>query len=414
MTPHEITLLFYNIAVLPVVFLSVLFLILVFINLVVRKKEEHAPLAEYPFVTVQVPAYNDPVAARCIEHCLAFDYPADKYEIAICDDSTDISTQNILKAFAEKHANIKYFHRTNRNGFKAGALRDAMPHCKGEIISIFDADWLPPKDFLKIITAPFADPKVAIVQARQGFYNMRTNLITRFASYTLMMYHTIIMPINNRINCVFFCGTAGALRRSAFESVGGWNTTSITEDSDLSVRLLLKGHKSVYLDYEILSEVPETFEGFIKQQMRWVYGNARVFFDNWRSILFRKGLTPWQRLMIMFVTLSNGSSFIVLLMTAAGLSGWFTGTPQLITLSDMTRMLSNFAVTGGFIFAGTFTLAKQRQLREMPHLILSCLSLGLLLAGASAIAFGKASMNRRMHWFCTPKAANTGVFHEHK
>ena len=209
---------------------------------------------------------------------------------------------------------IKFIHRDNRQGFKAGALVDAMPKTKGEIIVIFDADWIPHPDFLRNVVRPFADKKVAIVQTRQGFYNKDTNLITRFAAYTLMIYHSIMMPINNKINCVFFCGTAGALRKSAVDDAGGWTPGSVTEDSDLSVRLLMKGYKTVYLESETPSEVPDTFESFIKQQMRWCYGNARVFFDNFWKILTNRTLKLKQKFMIAFITLANSAApFVVII-----------------------------------------------------------------------------------------------------
>jgi cellulose synthase/poly-beta-1,6-N-acetylglucosamine synthase-like glycosyltransferase len=224
-----------------------------------------------------------------------------------------------------------------------------------------------------------------------------------------MMYHTIMMPINNKVNCVFFCGTAGALRRSTFEEVGGWNISSITEDSDLSVRLLLKGYKTVYLDYETPSEVPDTFESFIKQQMRWCYGNARVFFDNWKDILFHKRLTLRQRLMIMFITLANSSTLVVILMTLFGFAGWFLGEITLFTFADITELVARFLITAGFFFAGAITLLKRKQLNELGHLLLSVFTMGLLLAFTNAIAFTRAVFKKELHWFCTPKIANVGV-----
>ena len=116
----------------------------------------------------------------------------DKFEIMIVDDSTCKETQALLGAFEDKNPGfIKYVHRDNRSGFKAGALMDAMPKTRGEIIAIFDADWIPDSDFLRKVTAPFQDKDVAIVQTRQGFYNKDTNLVTRFGAYTLMMYHSM-------------------------------------------------------------------------------------------------------------------------------------------------------------------------------------------------------------------------------
>jgi len=410
MDPQTLTLLIYNISLLPIVFFSVLFLLLCLLNLFMEREEEAEwnldEMETVPFVTVQLPSYNDPIAARCAQKCLEFDYPEDRYEIVIADDSTDESTQALLKGMADGRR-VKYIHRTNRDGFKAGALKNAMPLCKGEIIVIFDADWIPARDVLRQMVEPFANPKVAIVQTRQGFYNHETNLITRFAAYLLMVYHSIIMPINNRISCVFFCGTAGAFRRSMFEEVGGWNLTSLTEDSDLSVRLLLRGYRSVYLPISTPSEVPYTFEGFVKQQMRWCYGNTRVFFDYYPRILFGSGLSIAQRLMILFITLGNIAAPFVLFMTFFGMMGWFLGDPSLFSFADLYVFVVRVIITGGYLLMGAYALLKQKRLKEYPHFLAATLTMGIILAGANAFAFIRAAGNWGLHWHCTPKEENS-------
>ncbi|MBW2970589.1 glycosyltransferase, partial [Candidatus Woesearchaeota archaeon] len=319
-------------------------------------------------------------------------------------------TRQLLKSYADNNPGfIKYVHRDNRHGFKPGALKNAMKITKGEIMVIFDADWIPKKDFLRRVIEPFGDPRVAVVQTRQGFYNKDANLITRFAAYTLMVYHTIVMPINNKVNCVFFCGTAGAIRRSHFEEVGGWNLCSITEDSDLSVKLLMKGYKNVYLNYETPSEVPATLESFIKQQMRWCYGNTRVFFDHAKNILFGKGLRPVQRPMIMFLTLANITAPFVVLMTLFGFVGWLLGEPALFNVQDFVSMVVKFIYTGGFLLIGGLTLFKHGRLNEFKHLVVSALTLGIVLSVAQSVAFIKAVFNRGLGWYCTPKDANMAM-----
>ena len=412
MTPHEFTLFMYNLSLFPIIFFSVLFLFLTVLRLFIGngKKEDYKKMKDLPFISVQIPAYNDPVAERCVQKCMEFDYPKDKYEIIIADDSTSAETRTMLKRFADENPGfVKYVHRSNRENFKPGALKNAMSATRGGFIVIFDADWIPEKDFLKKIIEPFSDPKVALVQTKQGFYNKNTNLITRFAAYVLMIYHDIIMPVSNRINCVFFCGTAGAIRRSAFEEAGGWNLNSITEDCDLSVNLLLRGYKSVYLDIETPSEVPATFEGFIKQQMRWCYGNTRVFFDNAFRILFGKSITFRQKAMILYVTLGNVIAPMVVIMTIFGFAGWFIGEPTLFSFSDVVNLISRGIYTAGFISMGVFTLYKKRQLSELPYLVASAFTIGIILAVANSIAFFKAAANSKLGWYCTPKSANDGL-----
>ncbi len=412
MDPYNLTLIIYNISLFPIMFFSILFIVLAFVNIFVERKEpvKHKKLTKLPFVSVQVPTFNDPIAVRCIQKCMKFDYPKDLYEIVIVDDSTDKETQALLKQFSIDHPGfIKYSHRENREGFKPGALKHAHKITKGEIIVIFDADWIPNKDFLIKVVQPFSDPKVAIVQTRQGFYNKDTNLITRFAAYLLMIYHTIMMPINNKINCVFFCGTAGALRRKPFEEVGGWNLHSITEDSDLSVNLLLRGYRSVYLDFETPSEVPDTFESFVKQQMRWCYGNVRVFFDNAFKIMFKKGLSIKQRLAISYITLGNIAAPLVVMMTFFGFGGWFLGEPSLMRFSDLVEFFVKFFYTAGFLFMGLIAFHKQKIIKEIGYLTASAFTVGLVLAIFNSLAFFKAAFNRKLHWYCTPKIDNVTV-----
>ncbi|MEM4259614.1 MAG: glycosyltransferase [Candidatus Woesearchaeota archaeon] len=409
---YDLTLYVYNLTLLPMIFFSILFIILVLLNLFLdNKKKQYCNNVKYtPFVSVQIPIYNDPIALRCIKKCMEFDYPKDKYEIILVDDSSNVKTQKLLKDLAERNSGfLKYIHRDSREGFKAGALKNAMSITKGEIIVIFDSDWIPKKDFLKRIVKPFSNPKVAIVQTRQGFYNRQNNLITRFAAYLLMIYHTIIMPINNKINCVFFCGTAGAIRRKYFEEVGGWKLYSLTEDSDISVKLLMKGYKTIYIDMETPSEVPATLENFVKQQMRWCYGNARVFFDNSFKILFEGKLSLKQRFMIIFITLANISAPFVLLMTLFGFGGWFLGDPKLFEVQDIYTFFLRFVYTAGFLLMGFVTLYKQKLLKEFPYLILSGLTLGLVVAVANTIAFSRAIFNNHLGWYCTPKQHNTKI-----
>lgn len=414
MDPHDITLFVYNIALLPIVFFSVLFILLALIRLVLPVKTQtryrRVADSDLPFVSVQIPTFNDPIAERCVQKCLGFDYPKDRYEIIIVDDSTNVVTQSMLARYSEKYPDqVKYVHRKNRSGFKPGALRNAMKVTKGEILVIFDSDWIPHRSFLRHVVGPFSDENVALVQTRQGFYNKHTNLITRFASYLLMVYHAIVMPINNKINCVFFCGTAGALRRKSFEDVGGWNAHSITEDADLTVKMLLKGYKTVYLDIETPSEVPDTFESFLKQQMRWCYGNVRVFCDNAFKILFGRGISVWQRLMILFVTMGNVAAPIVLIMTIFGFAGWFSGEPTLFTLSDVSTFFLRIGYTAGFLVMGAIALYTRKELREFPQMVLSAVSIGLVLAFGNSYAFFKAILNRPLKWFCTPKVGNSSV-----
>ncbi|HJX05923.1 MAG TPA: glycosyltransferase family 2 protein [Candidatus Nanoarchaeia archaeon] len=420
MTPQEISLAIYNLTLLPVVFFSILFLLMAVLNIFMDRPDKNQrtkPLKHFPFVTVQVPSFNDPVAIKCIECCRKFDYPKNRYEIMILDDSTDLKTQKMLKKYAKNYPGfMKYIHRENRIGYKPGALQAAMPYVKGEIIVIFDSDFLPAKDFLKKIVAPFEDPKVAVVQSRQGFINKDVNLISRFAAYLLLVHHVMLMPVYNKLNTVFFCGTGGAIRKSVIDEVGGWKIDSITEDTDLSIRILSKGYKNVYLKLETPSEVPITLEGFITQQVRWTFGNVRAFIDNIKRIAYQGQLRVTQKAAITFMTMGNIIAPAVILMTLAGLTGWFLGEPQLFEFSQLMELIIKFAYTAGFLILATITLIKHKSMADLPKLVLAAFSISIILAFANCVAIFRAIFmkdkplfGRKTSWLCTPKQGNYGI-----
>ncbi len=412
-TLYEIVHLLYNATLVPITLLSVLFVFLVWVHWRVSRTHptpEIVPLEgdDVPWITVQIPTYNDPVALRCLEHCLAFDYPRDRYEIIVADDSSNPEVAALMRdACAEHSARVRYLHRTHREGFKPGALQEAMAHTRGEIVVLFDADWMPEPDFLRCVARPFVeDETIAIVQTRQGYYNGDTNIITRFSVYLLMAYHWIIMPIHHAANSVFFCGTAGALRRTALEAAGGWNAQSITEDADLTVKILSRGYRSVYLPKETPSEVPETLHGFVRQQMRWCSGNVRVFFEHARSLLFPSALKLPQRLMITYVTMGFATAPIVILMTIFGVLGWLVGPGAEVDPLEPLWFVGRFVCTGGFLVVGAATLHRARAWNQIGWLLLSFFTVGLVLAAANTVAFTKALFNLQLHWFCTPKRDN--------
>ncbi len=334
--PHELSIVLYNLTLIPIFFFSLIFVFFALFSFFIGEEKENRKnlprLGKYPFITIQIPVFNDDCAAKCVEMCIEQDYPKERYEIIIVDDSTDKKTVLLLKEFAEKRPEmIKYVHRDNREGFKPGALQNVLPMSKGEIIVLFDSDWRPQKDFLRSIIQPFLDDDlIAIVQAKQAIRNLNRNLISRYAGYLLIAFHAVFMPIHRKTNTVFFCGTGGAIRTAVLKQIGGWNTKSLTEDADLSVKVMASGYKTAYLNLPVSSEVPHTFEGFVKQQMRWCYGMTRVFFDNIKPLLFSRNFTLRQKGMITFSTLGYVSAPVIIAMTFFGMMGWFTGEPNLL------------------------------------------------------------------------------------
>jgi cellulose synthase/poly-beta-1,6-N-acetylglucosamine synthase-like glycosyltransferase len=241
------------------------------------------PLREFPPVTIQLPIYNEMyVADRLIDAVCDMTYPRELLEIQVLDDSTDETTE-IAELAVRRHAargfNISYLHRVDRRGYKAGALEAGLKVARGQFIAIFDADFIPPKDFL-IRTLPHlvSNDKVGMVQARWGHINHHYSLLTQIQSILLDAHFVLEHGGRNRAGCFFnFNGTAGVWRRTAIEDAGGWQHDTLTEDLDLSYRAQLLGWKFVFLpDLVSPAEVPVEMNSFKSQQHRWAKGSIQT------------------------------------------------------------------------------------------------------------------------------------------
>jgi len=239
-------------------------------------------LSPLPVVTVQLPLYNEMyVADRLIEAVCRFDYPRELLEIQVLDDSTD-ETRAIaalaVRRFSDAGFDIKYFHRADRSGYKAGALEAGLVAARGEFVAIFDADFLPARDFLGRLLPHFADPGVGMVQARWGHINQDYSLLTKIQSILLDGHFVLEHGGRYRSGRFFnFNGTAGIWRRSAIADAGGWQHDTLTEDLDLSYRAQLRGWRFVYVSDVIApAEVPVEMNGFKSQQHRWAKGSIQT------------------------------------------------------------------------------------------------------------------------------------------
>jgi cellulose synthase/poly-beta-1,6-N-acetylglucosamine synthase-like glycosyltransferase len=234
-------------------------------------------------VTIQLPIFNEMyVADRLISAVCDIEYPKHLLEIQVLDDSTD-ETAEIAELAVRRHAargfNIHYLHRVDRIGYKAGALDAGLKEATGEFIAIFDADFVPPRDFL-VRSLPYfdTDAKIGMVQARWGHINQDYSLLTKIQSILLDAHFVLEHGGRNRAGCFFnFNGTAGIWRRDAIDSAGGWQHDTLTEDLDLSYRAQLKGWKFVFLsDLVAPAEVPVEMNSFKSQQHRWAKGSIQT------------------------------------------------------------------------------------------------------------------------------------------
>lgn len=238
----------------------------------------------WPRVTVQIPLYNEPpeVTVRVIDAVMALDYPKDRLQVQVLDDSTD-GTEEATKAAVERWRrrgyDIAWIHRTERRGYKGGALREALPGAKGEFVAIFDADFVPAREFLKA-TVPvlMEDPKVGMVQTRWGHLNLESSLLTRAQALTVDG-HFFLDQVGRSGRGLFinFNGTAGIWRKACILEAGNWQDDTLTEDFDLSYRAELKGWRFRYLaDVESPGELPETVTAYKSQQFRWAKGSIQT------------------------------------------------------------------------------------------------------------------------------------------
>jgi hypothetical protein len=235
-----------------------------------------------PALTVQLPLYNErAVARRAILACAALDWPRSAFELQVLDDSTDETRAIVDQAIAEARAagsRVAVLRRERREGFKAGALAAGLREARGELIAIFDADFVPPRDFLRRVVPHLADPRVGMVQARWEHSNREESLLTR-AQATLIDAHFVVEHTGRSARGAYinFNGTAGAWKRAAIESGGGWQTDTLTEDLDLSYRAQLAGWRFVYVPgVAAPAEIPSELGGYRSQQARWACGSIQV------------------------------------------------------------------------------------------------------------------------------------------
>jgi len=236
----------------------------------------------WPHTTIQLPIYNELyVAERLIESVCGIDYPKNLIEIQVLDDSTDDTTE-IAKATVEKMKaqgfDIDYIHRTDRTGYKAGALKEGFKSAKGELIGIFDADFVPNSDFLKESIPYFDDPNVGMVQARWGHLNDDYSMLTKAQSIGIDG-HFGVEQASRAWSGLFmnFNGTAGVWRKKTIEDAGGWQADTLTEDLDLSYRAQMEGWRLVFVpQVECPAELPVTITAFKSQQHRWAKGSIQT------------------------------------------------------------------------------------------------------------------------------------------
>lgn len=258
------------------------FFLLYYLSRGKKAKGNEVSISQLPMVTIQLPLYNEKyVSSRLIDAVCNMDYPKDRLEIQVLDDSEDDSREAVLASVQKKRLkgfNIHHISRQDRSGFKAGALRMGMQYAKGEFIAIFDADFVPPPEFLKKSLRYFSDPRVGLVQSRWGHMNENYSTLTEAQALSLDLHFLIEQYAKSSTHLfVNFNGTAGVWRTSCIKDAGGWHTGTLVEDMDLSFRAQMKGWRLLFVkDIVVSAELPVQMNAAKRQQFRWAKGTTQL------------------------------------------------------------------------------------------------------------------------------------------
>ena len=390
--------------------ISLLYFIILLSDLFSTKKRQPYSFdaSRVPFVTVQIPTYNEIAALHCAKRCLDFDYPQDKYEILIGDDSDDADISKQIHVFAARHG-IAVYKREKNVGYKPGNLNNLLKHSKGEFLVLFDSDFLPERDFLKRIIAPFQhDTELSVVQARWKIMNPNTNLITILGATMSKVFHYLFMPFVQRVGKIsFLCGSAEAVRRKELVELGGWQSGSLTEDIEYSMRLLAREKKLVYLeDLECECEVPYTPSDLYRQQMRWAFGVISAAKLHFRNIIHSQ--LPKSAKFSVFTFCSG--YFLALLLLAL----FFFGTLSFITHEpgpmDLPRFFGemgrNILLTSGLLVASIYALFKDTDVRRIDKMLLASFSYGFVVTYYVNVGMYKVFTGQHMQWHMLKKKGN--------
>lgn len=377
-----------------------------------RPKNQRLPLAhgELPAVTVQLPIYNERlVIGRLLESVSNLDYPQDKLQIQILDDSTD-DTRQLSREWTERLIaagfDAELIQRENREGFKAGALQNGLATAKGEYVAIFDADFLAPRDFLLKVIPHFANPQVGMVQMRWDHLNRKYSLLTQLQSI-MIDGHFVIENAARHFSGRFFNfnGTAGIWRRTAIHDAGGWQHDTLTEDLDLSYRAQLRGWNFIYLPAVTApAELPVEINAFKTQQHRWTKGSIQTALKLLPSIWRSRHPLPVK----IEATFHLANNFAYLFMFAVAvmmLPVILIRQNVQLTLPFWVDLLIFFSAT---VSIATFYAASQkealmnwkRQLRYIP--LMMSLAIGLCVNNAKAVL--EALLGQQSDFVRTPKS----------
>ncbi len=369
----------------------------------------------WPRVTIQLPIFNERyVIERLVEAVSRFDYPRELMDVQVLDDSTD-ETREIARACVDRfHAlglPIQYLHRTDRTGFKAGALAEGLKSAQGEYVAIFDADFVPAPDFLRRAVPYFNEPEIAMVQTRWTYLNADYSLLTQVERILLDGHFVIEHGARSRRGSFFnFNGTAGIWRRTAIEDAGGWEHDTLTEDTDLSYRAQLRGWRFVYVPgIGCASELPVEMNSFKAQQARWAKGLMQTA----KKILPRvmRSNEPLHIKAEAFFHLTANISYPLMIILStmllpAMIVRFYQGTFQMLVIDLPLFMASSFSISSFYLVAQRSLNPKgwKRTIVFVPFVM----AVGIGISVRNAIAVIEAICGKQSDFARTPKRGIQG------
>lgn len=385
-----------------------------------NKPEVISDESRYPTVTVQIPTYNELAALNCAARCLDFDYPADKIQVMIGDDSNDPGISAKIDAFAAANPRVEISRRGENIGFKPGNLNVMLPKSSGDYLLILDSDFLPKRDFLKRLVVPvIKNPELAGAQAAWRIINVHDNHSTLMGTGIVNIIHSVILPfLKVATNQCVFCGSGELVKKSYLIENGGWTAGALTEDVDYSLRVITRGHRIAYVsDLRIRCEVPYTPGDLFRQQMRWAYGVMRAFMAHGSKLFLSR--TIQKRTKFAAFLFASGYVMITLLLLtmilgtmnlAAGMMGLDPAETQSssytvgnLVYDTMVNLLLTCGMLVSSIAAG---FINGFGFRSLGRLILSSLTIGVICMFFVGRGLITASLGLPMKWFMLKKAGN--------
>lgn len=371
-----------------------------------RRYLEH----ELPRITVQLPLFNELyVVERLLESVVALDYPHHLLDVQVLDDSTD-ETVSIAAAAVERYRaagfDIEYIHRTDRTGFKAGALENGMRTAKGQLIAVFDADFTPRPDCLRRMVDYFTDERIGMTQMRWSHINAGYSLLTRIQEILLDGHFVVEQTARNRTGAFFnFNGTAGMWRREAIEWSGGWQHDTLTEDTDLSFRAQLMGWRFVYLlEDDVPAELPVEMNAFKAQQRRWAKGLVQVGLKLMPRVWHHRELTRQQKIELSFRLFGNCAAPLMILLSVLHIPVLIVrfnqGLFHMLLLDVPLMLFATFSVVSFYGTAILFRYPNEKRRLWMIPLVMG-MGIGLVFSNTRAVL--EALLGIKSSFVRTPK-----------